>query len=200
MHIDHKALSIIYRTGAVSLIVFLGIALSGLAVVAQTQGGQLRGTVVAVTPDRKQRLPNVSVTLTNTATQRSVESITDDEGSYFFGELVAGDYLLKVAAPGFRKFEQKVSIQIEAVVDQDILLSPSGPQEDVTVVSDPDAAARTESSVAGQVTTKTLTNAPLINEKFQDALPLLPGVVRGPDGFLNLKGSRVTRAAYLFPA
>src|SRR6266496_3325001 len=197
MHIDRRALSIYYRTWVVAFIAVLSVVLSGSTLVAQSEGGRLRGTVVAVTADRKQRLPGVSVTLTNTATQKSVEAVSDDEGYYLFGGLVAGDYLLTVVVPGFRKFEQKVSIQIEAVVDQDILLSPSGPQEDVTVVADPDAAARTDSSVAGQVTAKTLTNAPLINEKFQDALPLLPGVVRGPDGLLNLKGSRVTQSSLL---
>src|SRR5262249_37030080 len=35
---------------------------------------------------------------------------------------------------------------------------------------------------------------PLVNEKFQDALPLVPGVVRGPDGLLNLKGARASQS------
>src|SRR5215813_14396129 len=39
-----------------------------------------------------------------------------------------------------------------------------------------------------------LQNLPLVNEKFQDALPLVPGVVRGPDGLLNLKGARASQS------
>src|SRR5690606_33189293 len=42
-----------------------------------------------------------------------------------------------------------------------------------------------------------LRTAPLVNEKFQDALPLLPGVVRGPDGLLNLKGARASQSGLL---
>src|SRR4030095_3237608 len=31
---------------------------------------------------------------------------------------------------------------------------------------------------------------PLFNEQFVDTLPLVPGVVRGPDGLINIKGAR----------
>src|SRR4030095_8602629 len=34
------------------------------------------------------------------------------------------------------------------------------------------------------------------NERFQDAIPLVPGVVRGPDGLLNLKGARSAQSSY----
>jgi outer membrane receptor for ferrienterochelin and colicin len=34
-----------------------------------------------------------------------------------------------------------------------------------------------------------------VNERFQDALPLVPGVVRGPDGLLNMKGARASQSA-----
>src|SRR5262252_5383872 len=44
---------------------------------------------------------------------------------------------------------------------------------------------------------KTLQNAPLINEKFQDALPLLPGVTRSADGALNIKGTRPDQSGVL---
>jgi hypothetical protein len=31
---------------------------------------------------------------------------------------------------------------------------------------------------------------PTLNERFEDLLPLLPGMVRGPDGLINMKGAR----------
>ncbi|KAF0223279.1 MAG: hypothetical protein FD167_4967, partial [bacterium] len=49
----------------------------------------------------------------------------------------------------------------------------------------------------GTVKQKELKNAPLVNERFQDALPLLPGVVRGPDGLLNIKGARSGQSGLL---
>ncbi len=47
------------------------------------------------------------------------------------------------------------------------------------------------------VTSDTLRDAPNTNERFESALPLIPGVVRGPDGRVNLKGSRNTQSGAL---
>src|SRR5262249_30668710 len=40
--------------------------------------------------------------------------------------------------------------------------------------------------------------APIASERFQDALPLIPGVVRGPDGLLNIGGARSNQTALRF--
>src|SRR2546421_7696929 len=40
--------------------------------------------------------------------------------------------------------------------------------------------------------------APIANQRFQDALPLIPGVVRGPDGLLNISGTRSNQSALTF--
>src|SRR4029077_13294719 len=40
--------------------------------------------------------------------------------------------------------------------------------------------------------------APIASERFQDALPLIPGVVRGPDGLLNINGTRSNQSALMF--
>ena len=47
------------------------------------------------------------------------------------------------------------------------------------------------------ITQAALRDAPLIDQKFQDALPLLPGVLRGPDGNLNIKGTRPSQSGIL---
>jgi outer membrane receptor protein involved in Fe transport len=69
--------------------------------------------------------------------------------------------------------------------------------ETVTVTEDKTDAGKTESTTAGVITSTTLRDAPLIDQKFQDALPLLPGVVRGPDGTLNIKGTRPNQSGIL---
>ncbi|MCA1573190.1 MAG: TonB-dependent receptor [Acidobacteria bacterium] len=71
------------------------------------------------------------------------------------------------------------------------------PSETVTVTEDKTDAGKTESTTAGVITSTTLRDAPLIDQKFQDALPLLPGVVRGPDGTLNIKGTRPNQSGIL---
>ncbi|HEX8097526.1 MAG TPA: TonB-dependent receptor, partial [Pyrinomonadaceae bacterium] len=122
---------------------------------------------------------------------------SDEEGNYVFNGLVAGDYVVSVELQGFEKYEHKVMVPIEASVDLNILLNPLAPRASVEVTDEDRETARTESSPPSQITTQTLRNAPLAQEKFQDALPLLPGVVRGPDGMLNVKGARASQSGVL---
>ena len=47
------------------------------------------------------------------------------------------------------------------------------------------------------ITEKTIRDAPNIKEQFDSLLPLVPGVVRGPDGHINLKGASNTQSGAL---
>ncbi|HEU5460029.1 MAG TPA: TonB-dependent receptor, partial [Pyrinomonadaceae bacterium] len=121
----------------------------------------------------------------------------DNEGQFDFQGLVAGDYVVTVEFTGFKKYEQRLSVQIDATVEQDILLQPVPVTENVTVTDDRTDASKTESTTPSVITQEALRDAPLIDQKFQDALPLLPGVVRGPDGNLNIKGTRPSQSGIL---
>jgi len=172
-------------------------SLGGAASPAQ-QGSRIRGTVAAVTADRRQPLLGAVVTLGGAVLQgKKLQAVSDEDGAYDFTGLIAGDYVLSVEVPGFEKYEQRMMVAIEAAVVANILLQPTALNESVTVTADENQLDKTSSSVAGQISTTTLRNAPLVNERFQDALPLLPGVVRGPDGLLNIKGARASQSGVL---
>src|SRR5207253_3002422 len=51
-----------------------------------------------------------------------------------------------------------------------------------------------------RMTATVMQTAPIASERFQDALPLIPGVVRGPDGLLNISGTRSNQSALMFNA
>ena len=162
------------------------------------QGGSIKGKVVADIPDQRRALPGVVVVLSNERLRdQKLQTITDADGQFEFNGLLAGDYTISVEYSGFKKFEQKLSVQIEATVEQNILLQPVPLSEQVTVTDDRTDAVRTESTTPSTITTQNLRDAPLIDQKFQDALPLLPGVVRGPDGNLNIKGTRPSQSGIL---
>jgi hypothetical protein len=168
-----------------------------LAVSVQ-QGGSIKGKVVADIPDQRKPLSGVAVYLTGERlANKRIQSVSDDEGGYEFVGLTAGDYLLSVELQGFKKYELKISVQIEATVEHNILLQPVPLRETVTVAEDMTDTSKTESTTPGVITSATLRDAPLIDQKFQDALPLLPGVVRGPDGTLNIKGTRPSQSGIL---
>ncbi|HEY3580966.1 MAG TPA: carboxypeptidase regulatory-like domain-containing protein [Pyrinomonadaceae bacterium] len=162
------------------------------------QGGSIKGKVVADIPDQRRALPGVVVMLSGDRLgDKKLQSITDSEGQFDFTGLVAGDYTVTVEFTGFKKYEQKLSVQIEATVEHNVLLQPVPLSESVTVTDDPRDPVKTESTTPSVLTTQALRDAPLIDQKFQDALPLLPGVVRGPDGNLNIKGTRPTQSGIL---
>lgn len=175
---------------------FVLLCLLFLSATANAQVGSIKGKVVADLPQKKV-LDGVTVTVSGQTADKKLQTVSDDEGVYTFNGLTAGDYTLSVALQGFEKYEQKVSVQIEATVELDILLKPLSVTGTVTVTDDPTDASKTESTVPGVITTATLRDAPLIDQKFQDALPLLPGIVRGPDGTLNIKGTRPTQSGIL---
>jgi outer membrane receptor for ferrienterochelin and colicin len=65
------------------------------------------------------------------------------------------------------------------------------------VVVTPDPAETKDPAPSETISEKTLRDAPNVNERFESLLPLIPGVVRGPDGRVNLKGTRSTQSGAL---
>ena len=162
------------------------------------QGGSIKGKVVADIPDQRRPLPGVVVNLTSDRLRdQKLQTVTDSEGQYVFSGLIAGDYVVSIEFTGFQKYEKKLSVQIDATVEHNALLQPVPLTESVTVTDDRTDANKTESTTPSTITTQNLRDAPLIDQKFQDALPLLPGVLRGPDGNLNIKGTRPTQSGIL---
>ena len=160
--------------------------------------GSIKGKVVADIPDQRKALAGVAVSLTGERLSgKKLQSVSDDEGRYGFPGLIAGDYSVSVELKGFQKYELKISVQIDATIEQDIMLKPETVSATVTVKQDPTDAAKTDTTAPGVITGAALQDAPLIDQKFQDALPLLPGVVRGPDGTLNIKGTRPSQSGIL---
>src|SRR5262245_22666253 len=181
----------------VTAVLVIGFILSSLSTAA-AQGGSITGKVVADIPDQRKALPGVVVSLSGERLGgKKLQSISNEEGRFDFAGLIAGDYLVSVELTGFKKYEQKISVQIDASVEQNILLQPETVSATVNVNPDPTDAGRTETTTPGVLTANALQDAPLIDQRFQDALPLLPGVVRGPDGTLNIKGTRPNQSGIL---
>ena len=71
---------------------------------AQGLSGQIGGSV---TDGSKGAIPGATVTVRNTATAVTRETVTDAQGLFVFTNLFAGTYDLKVTMSGFRTYEQK---------------------------------------------------------------------------------------------
>ena len=182
-----------------ALIIILTLAGAAIQSVA-AQTGALQGTVgVSSDNGRSERLPGASLTLATTnSTRKALSAVTNDQGEYKFTGLAAGMYTLRVDLNGFKSRTQNVIIQAGVTTQENINLELEGISGEVTVVADGDSGVDT--TATGQSVSfkqERLQTTPLVNERFQDALPMVPGVLRGPDGQLNMKGARAGQSAYM---
>ena len=177
---------------------FITLSLAGTqAVLAQTS--MLQGTVsVSSGNGSGERLPGASVNLTPAKPgEQSRSAVTNEQGEYKFTDLVAGVYTLQIGLTGFKQQTKTATLQEGTAAVENINLELEGLTADVTVVADGDGLNTTPAGDPVSFKQEKLQTLPLVNEQFQDAIPLVPGVVRGPDGMLNLKGARASQSGFL---
>jgi hypothetical protein len=183
----------------VSLAFILSLCLTSFA---NPQAAKLKGVVNRLEPDgAKTPLPGATVKITGAliSTNSPLEAVSDEEGRFTILDLLPGDYTLNVEIAGFEPYSKSYKLLPGTVGDLDISLKiDATPSDTVEVIANDDNKINTsETTNVGALKEKELRNAPLVNERFQDALPLLPGVVRGPDGLLNIKGARSGQSGLL---
>ncbi len=123
---------------------------------------------------------------------------TDDIGQFLFSDIPAGRCTVKVDDPQLEKVAATVDVVANQVTEVDLQLRLRALQQNITVTADQTRVDTSSSDTAAPpISQTTLQSAPLIDERFQDALPLLPGVVRGPDGLMNIKGARASQSGTL---
>ncbi|MFQ5926191.1 MAG: TonB-dependent receptor domain-containing protein, partial [Terriglobia bacterium] len=144
------------------------------------------------------RLAGVKVVLVARADPTVVfETRTDETGSYALRDIPAGTYVLTATLEGYKEFTREVEVEADTLLEVTLEMTLAPVQEEVTVEAEAPGIQVEQTAPKGEVRQQTLQDAPLVSERFQDALPLLPGVVRGMDGLLNIKGARSTMTGWL---
>ncbi len=123
-----------------------------------------------------------------------LETETDENGNYTFAAVASGTYRIEAFLSGLEA-ARTISVEAGKIVRAELQLKPGDVKSSVTVTA---TAPETKDPAASEtISEKTLREAPNANERFESALPLIPGVVRGPDGRINLKGARATQSGAL---
>ncbi|MPY88362.1 MAG: TonB-dependent receptor plug domain-containing protein [Luteitalea sp.] len=162
-------MSVRWLWGLVLALLLGGPAIASAQVDRATLNGTVRDTSNAV-------IPEATITVTNTATGVVTTLQTNQQANYLAVDLVPGEYVVEVEAPGFAKNAQVVVLQTGQRGRLDFVLSVEGVEEEVTV-----AGSRplldTESPVLGTVVGQTeVSNLPLAIRNWDDLLALVPGV------------------------
>ena len=123
------------------------------------------------------------------------ETQSDQRGAYSFDSVPPGTYVLEATAPGLSA-TLEVEVSPGATAAAPLELNVVSVNSTVTVTGN-DPAPVAESAQSTTIAQKTVEAAPNQNERFESLLPLVPGVVRGPDGRINMKGAQSTQAGWL---
>lgn len=186
------------RSIMLGVLAVLLVVLAATPVMAQANiTGSIRGYVSA---DSGDFLPGASVTVSGTALgDKGRTAITDQEGYFVFDGLPVGNYSMNVVMIGYRPYEM-----VQIVVNPDEARTfnvelAEGLTERVVVVAEK-AVVDTTSTSSHEVLDATYVNKlPLVSRRYQQILPLFPGV-SNDEGFTlaqyHINGSRVTQNAF----
>ena len=163
--------------------------LVSLPAFGQVRGSSLRGTTTTNGGDV--RLPGVAVTIVQSESgAAAAELISDEHGSFEVADLPAGRYEVHASMAGFTTaILRDLGLAAEQALVVTIDLTVASVREAVDVVAEPRDAAENATSTHRLAATL-IDVAPLRGDDFQALLPVLPGVIRGDDGRLSLKGGR----------
>ena len=158
--------------------------------------GSIAGQVFNIGTDGQRGVvPGAHINLSGPV-QRQTES--DAVGQYRFELLPPGRYTAEATAPGLAG---KLSVDVTAgeTAAAAIPLDLTTVTSSVTVTATESAvsAVTDQSAQSTTINQSTVESAPNATEKVESLLPLVPGVVRGPDGRINMKGARSTQGGWL---
>jgi len=157
----------------------------------QSVMGTIRGVVTAIQQEKQSPLEGIQVELkaAGGVSQPTVATITDSDGRYEFTKLPQDRYSLRVNQQGFKPFAQSISLATNETAVLDVALTLDTVVENVEVKEQTTPVSSESSSAASTVNNAQLETLPLAQQKFRDALPLVPGVIRGQDGKLTVRGT-----------
>jgi hypothetical protein len=126
------------------------------------------------------------------------KTLSDGVGQVLFPDIPPGHYVVRGIRPGFLDkdstvFEVKAGEVVQVLLD--IQLTFVLPTVEVRAETPSPTDSVQPVSMSDMLAGSLLDIAPLTGDDFQSLLPLLPGVVRGPDGRLRIKGGQPTQGA-----
>ncbi len=157
----------------------------------QSPSGTIQGVVTVLGQQAEPSpLEGISVELRgNCEDSQPLATLTDSAGHYEFTQLPAGTYTLRVNQQGFKPFAETILLNANQSSVIDIALTLDTIVEKVEVKEQAANVSTENSSPASIVNNEQLETLPLAQQKFREALPLVPGVIRTLDGKLSVRGA-----------
>ncbi len=170
-----------------------------LLVIAAAFGQETGKLSGKITSPAGEPLPDVVVILSPSRGEgESGRRMTGPDGEFVFSDLSPGAYRLLAILPGYEdKTVERVDVAFGRETRLDLSLSLPRYFETVSIRGESPVVELAEPAPPKALEVKKLDLLPLASDRFQDAFPLLPGVVRDPEGRLSFNGSRPSQSILL---
>jgi hypothetical protein len=121
-----------------------------------------------------------------------IETESDSTGKFVFNAVPPGPYTINAQAPGLVA-NRTIEVMAGHVSEIALEMKVQAVVESTTVTANTDQIDTKESSGINTIGESTVRNMPNLDERFDSLLPLIPGVVRGPSGLINMKGAQASQ-------
>jgi hypothetical protein len=166
-----------------------------LPLVAGQDTGRVVGTILSPAGGP---LPGVVLVLSAPGETDTRIQVSANEGEFVFEGLPEGVYTLLATLPGYQD-EVVENVNVEAGKENRLAISLSLIRfSETVIIRDVAPADEPEPAPApAELTIEQLDLLPLATDQFQEAFPMLPGVVRDPEGRLSFNGARPSQSILL---
>lgn len=186
-----------------SFIFFVLLFACSLATPAQQETATITGEVKDASGGL---VPSAMITVTNVGTNISVNTESNDQGSYTVTSLRPGDYSITAEKSGFNKtLRSGVTLQVNQFARIDITLQAGQVSETVEVAAGAPLLETETSSRGSVIDQKKIVDLPLNGRDYNQLALLSPGVLPGTPrlasvnfkGVLNVNGNRTFNNVFL---
>jgi hypothetical protein len=160
---------------------------------AMGQTGRIDGEVLSSAGDP---LPSVTITLYASGNVTTRVAVSDESGRFEFAELPPAIYTPVAVLPGFEHFIHS-PIRLGEGETVSIHINLRLAYSEVVSIEELALTQSNEPITEQKFSSNILEVLPLPSDRFQEAMPLLPGVVRGPGGRINFNGTRSAQSMLL---
>ena len=187
------------RLAALLLLVLPALLVCPLQSARAQARSQIFGKVVTVDEQGERfALPGAVLALTSKRdASRIFATESNATGAYSLLDIPTGVYTLKVTLAGYADYKQDVAVEPGTIREIDIEMTLGTVREQLTVTASANNIRTDDTTARTEISGEIFDSAALASERFLDALPLVPGVVRGPDGLMRIKGARSTQSGWL---
>lgn len=158
-------------------LMILAIVFLGSSILLMAQGSPTGTITGTVKDDAGATVPGSRVVATNTSTSASLETTSDENGTYTFRAVPVGNYNVSVEASGFKKTNlTNITVQVNQEVRLDAALSVGAVSEEVTVVAETSQVDTTTSTLKTTIDERRINELPLNGRDPNSLIQLVAGV------------------------